>query len=310
MRLIAMGLLGLLVVAGFPATSMAQRVTPGDILQEVVAEADHRFSYGPDALQFGELRLPSPKDATGPYPVVMLIHGGCWASQLGRLDPRATSLDLLRPMAAALTNFGIATWNVEYRRVGNAGGGWPGTFRDVGQAADALREVAAKYRLDLGRVIVAGHSSGGHLAMWIAARHKLPASSDLHMTNPLSVRGVVNIDGPADPATFQAIETKVCPTPAISDLLGGTPAEQPERYGHASPLTFLPLGIPQEFIAGSLIHSHLDHVTAYQLAARAKGDTVTLTSLPGAGHFDMLSPQSKHWKVLEDRLIALLRSLD
>jgi acetyl esterase/lipase len=216
----------------------------------------------------------------------------------------------MRPMAAALSKIGIATWNVEYRRVGNAGGGWPGTFQDLARATDSLRELAPKYRLDLRRVVVAGHSSGAHLAMWIAARRKLPASSPLHVADPLAVKAIMSIDGPIDPVAFQAVETEVCPNRAMTQFLGGTPAQRPERYRDASPMTFLPLGVPQELIAGGVMTMFRSQLTDYQTAARAKGDSVTVTPLDGAGHFDMLLPGSKYWAIVEDRLLALLRASD
>lgn len=287
-----------------PAVAAGQSVSPLDLLKENVPNADHRINYGPGDLNFGELRLP--KSAKGPHPVVMLVHGGCWAHQLKGNDPRATSFELLRPMAAALANAGIATWNVEYRRYGNPGGGWPGSFEDLSRAADFLRTLAPKYGLDLKRILVAGHSSGGHLAMWIAARPKLPAASALYTKDPLPVKAVINLDGPADPAAFQPLETKVCGMPAVTQFLGGTPKEQPERYRDASALSFVPLGVPQEFIGGGLVQMAMDQIVAYQSAARAKGDVVTITTLEGARHFDMLAPQSAYWKRVEERFRALL----
>jgi acetyl esterase/lipase len=282
----------------------AQSVSPPALLKQEVAQADHRLHYAPGELHFGELRLP--KTGKSPYPVVMLVHGGCWANELPRLDRRGVSLDLLRPMAAALADAGIATWNVEYRRAGDPGGGWPGSFEDVAKATDYLRELAGKHALDLTRVVVAGHSSGGHLAAWIAARPKLPSSSPVHSKDPLPVKAVVILDGIADPAAFQPMETKVCGMPALSRFLGGTPTEFPERYRDASPVPFLPLGVPQEFIAGSLVRGLKDQIDAYQSAARAKGDSVTITALAGAGHFDMLAPPSPHWASVLARFQAVL----
>lgn len=288
-----------------PAAALGQSVSPLDLLKEDVPAADHRLSYGPGELQFGELRLP--KAAQGPHPVVMLVHGGCWAHQLQGLDARATSLELLRPMAAALAHAGMATWNVEYRRTGNPGGGWPGSFEDLSRATDFLRTLAPKFLLDLKRILVAGHSSGGQLAMWIAARPKLAASSELYTKDPLAVKAVINLDGPADPAAFRSLETKLCGMPAVTQFLGGAPDEQPERYRDASALSFVPLRVPQEFIAGTAVQNMMDQVLAYQSAARAKGDIVTITTLEGARHFDMLAPGSTYWKTVEDRIWTLLR---
>ena len=288
-----------------PAAVFGQPVSPLDLLKEDVPVADYRIAYGPGDLQFGELRLP--KDSKGPHPVIMLVHGGCWSRQVGKLDPRATSFELLRPMAAALVKAGIATWNVEYRRLGDAGAGWPGSFEDLSLATDVLRVLAPKYDLDLQRTAAAGHSSGGHLAMWIAARPKLPASSAVYSKDALPMKAAINLDGPADPAAARSAETKVCGMPAVTQFLGGTPDERPERYRDASPLSLLPLGLPQEFIGGGLLQTLMDQILAYQTSARAKGDTVTITTLEGAGHFDMLSPRSPYWKKVEERIVALVQ---
>src|SRR5262247_2842100 len=140
----------LLFVLLLICTVVAQNRSPLDLANAPVPPGARRIAYGSDQLQFGELRLPSKK---GPHPVAIVIHGGCWLAKLGNMDERAVALDNMRPLAAALTDAGIATWNIEYRRLGNAGGGWPGTFQDVGRAADFLRTVAAPNNLDLGRVV-------------------------------------------------------------------------------------------------------------------------------------------------------------
>src|SRR5438105_3197516 len=125
--------------------SVPQRVgyTPEQIAAMPVS-APERVAYGTDRLQFGELRVPQGR---GPFPVAVVIHGGCWISHFA--DLHQTS-----PLASALTNDGIATWNIEYRKVGDAGGGWPNMYRDVGAATDFVRTLASKYHLDLKRVIV------------------------------------------------------------------------------------------------------------------------------------------------------------
>src|SRR5215510_1982359 len=123
----------------FACSALAQNRGPVELATAPVPPGARRIAYGSDPLQFGELRLPSTK---GPHPVAIVIHGGCWLAKLGNLDPRATALDGVRPLAAALTENGIATWNIEYRRLGNPGGGWPGTFRDVADAADFLRTLS------------------------------------------------------------------------------------------------------------------------------------------------------------------------
>jgi acetyl esterase/lipase len=285
-----------------PTVAVTAPVRPDELLKQDVPAADHRLAYGPGELQFGELRLPKTK---GPHPVAILIHGGCWADRLPNFDPRATTFELLRPMAAALAEAGIATWNIEYRRSGNPGGGWPGTFQDLAQGTDYLRTIAAKHVLDLKRVVVMGHSSGGQLAFWVAARTKLPRSSALWTKDALTVKAAMNLDGPPDLAGFQPLE-KMCPMPAVTQFLGGTPAEQPLRYREGAATAWLPLGVEQEMVVGGLLRSARDLVTSYEAAAKSKGDRVTVTELEKAGHFDMLAPRSGYWKMVQERVTALL----
>lgn len=283
------------------AVAFAQ-VRPADLLKAEVPAADHRLSYGADALQFGELRLPK---TTGPHPIAMLVHGGCWVDRLPGADPRITTFELLRPLAAALAGVGIATWNVEYRRAGNPGGGWPGTFLDLASSTDFLRKIAPSYNLDLDRVIVVGHSSGGQLAMWIAARSKLPASSPVYTKSPLAVKAAIDVDGPPDLAGAQPLERKFCPVPGITQLMGGTPNEQAERYRDGSAMSFLPLGVSKEIVAGSLLQQAHELVVAYETRAKAKGDRITVLTLEGSGHFDMLAPDSRHGNALIEAILSL-----
>src|ERR1044071_5234016 len=135
----------------------------------------NRLTYGQDSLQFGDLRLPG---AAGPNPAAIVVHGGFWRSTYG--------LDYIGPFCEALTASGLATWNLEYRRIGNTGGGWPGTFEDVAAGCDYLLSIAAESNLDLNRVIAIGHSAGGHLAMWLASRKK-------PLAGVISLAGVVDL---------------------------------------------------------------------------------------------------------------------
>src|SRR5262249_47498167 len=118
--------------------------------------ADYKIAYGEDPNQYAELKVPS---SDGSHPVVILIHGGCWKAAYATLRD-------LAPMADALKADGIATWNIEYRRLPQPGSGWPGTYLDVGRAVDHLRAIATEHKLDLRHVVALGHSAGGHLALW------------------------------------------------------------------------------------------------------------------------------------------------
>lgn len=283
-------------------TVAAQNRSPLDLANAPIPPGARRITYGSDPLQFGELRLPSTK---GPHPVAIVIHGGCWLAKLGNMDQRAVALDNMRPLAAALTESGIATWNIEYRRLGHPGGGWPGTFRDVASAADLLRTLAREHQLDLTRVISIGHSAGAHLAIWLAARPKIPTSSDLYTKDPLRLTGVVSLDGPGDLKATLPVQQPICGSPVVTDLIGGSPDERPERYRAASPIELLPFAVRQEFFAGRMFAAH---AAPYETAVRRSGDTLRTTVLADAGHFVFIDPQSQVWpQVLKSvrRLLSL-----
>lgn len=266
----------------------AQGRTALDLANVTVPGSGERVAYGSDSLQFGELRLPSTK---GPYPVAIVIHGGCWVSQVGTLDPRAVSYENMRPLAAALNAAGIATWNIEDRRVGHQGGGWPGTFQDVARAADTVRVLAKNHPLDLTHLITIGHSAGGHFATWIAARHRLAKTSEIYVADPIRPTGVVSLDGPADLAAAIAIQP-LCGGPVITDLMGGSPEQQPGRFHDGSPIKLLPLGVRQVFFTGQFFDGH---AAPYEQAARRAGDVVEIKVHPDADHIAFIDPQSALW---------------
>ena len=260
-----------------------------DILTLPAPPADARIVYGPDPLQFGDLRLPAMTiRGSDPFPLIVLIHGGYWRN---RYD-----LAHFAHAAAALTAEGFATWNIEYRRVGDAGGGWPGTLLDVAAATDYARTLAATYPLDLDRVVALGHSAGGQLAAWLAARHRLAPESGVYTANPLAPRAAVVLAGVLD--LRRAWELHLSDD-AVRGVLGGTPDQHPERYAAASPAALLPTGVRQ-----TLIHGTADDSVPYAIsrdygdAARAAGDPVELITLPGAGHFEIVDPHTHEWRIV------------
>ncbi len=292
----------LVSLAGSAADASHPRLmTPQDLTAVPARPADMRVEYGSDSNQFGELRIPAGR---GPHPVVVLIHGGCFKAAYA-------SLRDLAPMGDALKAQGVATWNVEYRRLGQPGGGWPGTYQDVGHAVDQLRALAETYRLDLNRVVFVGHSAGGHLAMWAASRSRIPPSSALYVKDPLKVRGVVDLAGPVDlSANIDGYEG-LCKDTVITSLLGGTPATVPERYAQASPRRLLPVGVPQVLIVGQYEEFvPLALAQEYVAAARQAGDTVQLEVISGVGHFEIASPQASTWPRVRSSIRALLESTD
>ncbi|MCW5850988.1 MAG: alpha/beta hydrolase [Anaerolineae bacterium] len=255
--------------------------------------ADYTIPYGPDPLQFGDLRLPA---GPGPFPVVVVIHGGFWKA--------AYSLDHIGWLCQALTRQGYATWSLEYRRVGQPGGGWPGTFLDVTHGVNHVRILARRFPLDLGRVAVIGHSAGGHLALWVAGAHCVPPGSPLAVDDPLSVRGAVSLAGVTD--LRRAWELRLG-SDAVAALLGGSPDDTPDRYAAASPQALLPLGVRQV-----IVHGTADPNVPYELgqryyeAARALGDDVELLTLPEMGHFEVIDPYSDAWPTVLQAVAHLL----
>lgn len=275
--------------------------SPADLLKLPVPAADQTPHYGSDPLQFGELRLPKSKS---PAPVVVIVHGGCWADHMAGLDPRSTTYELMKPLAAALTSAGVATWNIEYRRSGSPNGSWANTYLDLAAATDYLRKLAPANNLDLSRVIVVGHSSGGQLALWIGARSKLPATSEIYTKDPLPIKQIVDFDGPPDLAAAQPAETHYCPIPAVTQFMEGTPATRPQRFHDGSAQPLLPLGIPQTIVTAMLLENVPTLVSSYKSAAEAKGDSVTVVSLKGATHFNPLDPNGVYGKQLVAAILA------
>jgi acetyl esterase/lipase len=268
-------------------------MTVKDLLALTPSEADFTIPYGENPSQFGQLRLP---EEHGPHPVVIVIHGGCWLS--------AYDLQHISPLASAITDLGFATWSLEYRRVGDSGGAWPGTFLDIADGVDQVRELAADHDLDLDRVIVIGHSAGGHLALWTAARNNLPKDSPLFRTAPLPIRGVVSLAGVGD---LSRLEFQQGCGDAVLKLMGGTQEEVPLRYAHGSPIELLPIHVPQILIQGALdpiISPQGAH--AYHDAAQKKGDTCRLILLEDAGHFEVVIPTSSAWNEIRDALLAFM----
>jgi acetyl esterase/lipase len=255
-----------------------------------------RLAYGTDTLQFGELYLPTGE---GPHPVVILIPGGYWRARYG--------LDLMNGLAEDLARRGFAAWNIEYRRMGNPGGGWPGTFQDVAQATDYLNELALTYNLDLKRVVPIGHSAGGHLALWLAARKRIPAASPISpRTEPLALTGAISLAGVLD--LNQAYDLHLS-NDAVVELLGATPSDAPERYAAASPASLLPLGIPQVLIHGTADDNVPIQVSqSYAAAARAAGDTLAYFEPEGVDHFDVINAETEVWTLTMQELQNLRES--
>lgn len=239
-------------------------------------------TYGDLPSQFGTLWRPEG-DGTGRVPVVVLIHGGFWRD--------AFDLSLMTPLSRDLFARGYAVWNIEYRRLGDDGGGWPTTFDDVAAAADHLAELADEHLLDLDRVAYVGHSAGGHLALWAAGRDKFHAGQP--WSEP-AVSPVLTVgQAPVNNLVLAANEN--ASNGATQLLLGGEPQEVPERYEVAT---------PREDLGGALVMVWGDADTNVPLAYAITGDRFAdaVIQIAGADHFDVIDPTHRAWTVVVDVL--------
>jgi acetyl esterase/lipase len=247
-------------------------ISSDDILNLIPPHADARVAYGGDGNQFLDLRLPTGK---GPHGLAISIHGGYWRAKY--------DLGYMGHLCAALMAKGVATANVEYRRVGNAGGGWPGTFADVRAAYQFLLQNARQYEFDARRVVAIGHSAGGQLGLCLAA----------HETG---VKAVVSLAGVVD--LQRAYELHLS-NDAVAEFLGGRPAEVGDHYREADPMK-LGIGAPQW-----LVHGAEDDVVPpafsrdYVSAKQKMKEDARLVEIAGAGHFEVVDPRAGAWKHVE-----------
>jgi acetyl esterase/lipase len=239
-------------------------------------------AYGGDPSQVAELFLPS---GVGPHPVVVVVHGGYWRARYDR--------SLMDEVCVDLARHGLAAWNLEYRRVG-ARGGWPETFLDVAAGVDALASVAAN--LDLARVSAVGHSAGGHLAFWLAARPGFPpaapgASPRVRIGAAVSQAGILDL----------RLAATIAPSDEPTRGFVGDPDERADVFELASPRERVPLGIPQLVLHGDRDdRASLRISESYVAAACDASDPCELVVLPDTGHFEHIDGGSEAWRIARE----------
>jgi len=275
-------------------------MTWDDLTSRPRPRPDATVSYGADPFQAVDVWVP---DGAGRHETVLMVHGGCWQTAIA-------DRSLMDWAAADLRAAGYAVWNIDYRGVDRAGGGYPGTFEDAATAADLLRRDAARFRLDARRIVAVGHSAGGHLALWLAARPILPPASPLSGGAALRIDHVIALGGLPDLEATAASPDNGCGTEVIGQLVGPATTARPDPYADTSVPRLLPLGVPQDLVVG-----REDRIAPYRLPldyaakARAAGDAVALHTVPETGHVELVSPGSAAWAGTR-RLIAAAFAAD
>lgn len=263
-------------------TSVTSDATVGSrsSLPAVTTGNPENIAYGSDPSQFGQLWRPA--DTSTPAPVVVLIHGGFWRKQYG--------LDLMDGLAADLITRGFAVWNIEYRRVGQDGGGYPGTLTDVAAAIDALAGFAGDRDLDLTDVVFVGHSAGGQLALWAAGRAALPAGAP--GAQPVVSPRLAIGQGPV--VDLVAGDQQGLGGGAVTDFIGGPADEFPDRYAIASPSTVS--GVPLAIVRGT--EDHIVPAVFTLPADPAQAALISVVDVDGADHFALIDPVSRAWQAV------------
>ena len=280
------------VAAGSVGGALAAPMTLDDYLALNGPAPTRHVAYGAAPSQFAELFQPAGQ---GPFPVAVIIHGGCWTKHFGGITQ-------MRNMAGDLAARGIAVWNVEYRRYDEEGGGYPGMYHDVAMAMDRLRTLAPEHQLDLSRIVLVGHSAGGHLAQWAGSRARLPRSSPLYVADPLPVPVVISLGGLADLRNEQALIKTSCDRDMVQ-LAGVASAERPDIFSDTSPAEMLPAGVRTV-----LIHGEFDNISPlrvgqdYARRAQAAGDAAEVLMLPGGSHYDEVAATSRSWPIVLEEI--------
>ena len=269
-------------------------LTWDDLTSRAREKPDATIAYGDDTMQKVDVWLPA---GPGPHPVVLMVHGGCWQTKIA-------DRSIMDWIAADLRHDGIAVWNIDYRGVDRSGGGYPGTFADAAKASDQLAANAAKFNLDTKWIVAVGHSAGGHLALWLAARNKLPAGSPLRTASPLKIDHVISLGGLPDLEATAASPDNGCGTDVVAKLVG---TDRRDPYADTSVPRLLPLGTPQ-----TLVNGREDSIIPYRMAtdyvARATqaGDRATLVTVPATGHVELVTPGTAAWTTAKEAIRGAL----
>lgn len=267
-----------------------------DVLERRPEDFDKLIRYGESRQHFAELRLP---DGQGPFPLLFVIHGGFWQNKY--------DLSHISHLCAALTGKGVVTCSLEYRRLGDPGGGWPGTFHDVSLGIDRIMEKLVTDRtVDFSRTGVIGHSAGGHLALWLVSRHNVPKGSPLHSKGKSALSRAVSLAGVSD---LREAWSERLGNGVVARLMGGAPDQYRDRYEAGSPIELLPSGARVV-----LVHGSSDSIVPISQSERffdkavMLGDHPKLVRLKGVGHFELIDPLSTAWGNVEQAVLSIFET--
>lgn len=289
-------LLAILCMACTSDDPAPRLMTWPDLLERPMPQPDATIGYGSDSLQHVDIWLPT---TPGKHHIVLMVHGGCWTTSIA-------DRTIMNWIADDLRKAGVAVWNIDYRGVDRPGGGYPGTFQDVAAAADALRANADRFHLDTRHIVAVGHSAGGHLALWLAARPRIKGT--LASADPLPIAHVVSLGGLPDLEATAASPDNGCGTEVVGRLVGAPSPGHPDVYADTSIPRLLPLGVPQDLVNGrddKIIPLRLG--TGYAEMAKAKGDKVTLQVIDATGHVELIAPETAAWAKAK---ALILKALD
>lgn len=277
-----------------PAPATATAGTAGspmrwpDLLDRPRPTGGTTIAYGGDPLQVGDLWLPATP-ARLPVPVVLMVHGGCWQTDIA-------DRSIMDWIAADLAAQGIAVWNIDYRGVDRPGGGYPGTFADVAAAVDHLRAIGPAHGLATDRIVALGHSAGGHLALWAAARARLPQGSVLAGGDPPPIAAVVATGALPDIEAALALDNNGCTQSAMPALTGTAAPGRADVFADTSIPRLLPLHVRQIFVSGAQDRIAPPSLAeGYAARATAAGETVERVTVAREGHVELIAPGSQAW---------------
>lgn len=246
-----------------------ENVAYRQVLEAEFNVADKTLSYGTDKLQFGKLWLPAKQNTKENFPLVIFIHGGCWLN--------AFSIEHSYPLTSALAKNGAMVWSLEYRRTGDNGGGWPGTLEDIVLGIEYILKQQPQYGFDSKRIIIAGHSAGGHLAL--LAQQAL--DSQQQSNHQIQVIGLAAITDIID----YAEGTNSCQQ-AVVEFMGGSAVDEASAFADAN---------PKDANSAILLHGDKDQIVPLSQSTKTNAEVVVIQ---GAGHFDFLHPQTKAFSIL------------